>query len=98
MGREDGQDENRNIPLDAVAERLLGVAIVVVGPDGEGVDVDGPGSSQVTRELRLQALLVALPLVADVLAQGKGELLSRRKAAHGGRFGRDGGCVVVKCK
>jgi hypothetical protein len=58
----------------------------VVGPDGEGVDVDGPGSAQQARKLRLQALLVVFPLVTDVLAQGKGELLDRRKAGHGDRF------------
>jgi hypothetical protein len=34
------------VRLDAASEGLFGVAIVVVGPDGERVDIDGPGSAQ----------------------------------------------------
>lgn len=34
------------LPLDAAADGILGVAVVMVGPDGVGVDVDRPGLAE----------------------------------------------------
>jgi hypothetical protein len=54
-----------DVRLNTAAERLLGVAIVVVGPDGQRVDVDGPRCPEDIRELLLQVGLVVVPLVPD---------------------------------
>ena len=54
-----------NLRLDAASDRLLGVAVGVIWPDGGGVNVDGPLLAENLGELRGQVLLDAIPLVAD---------------------------------
>ncbi len=61
-----------NVRLDAAAKRLLGVAIVVVGPDGQGVDVDGPRGLEEIGQLLLKLGLVVVPLVPDCIVSAKG--------------------------
>ncbi len=58
-------DGEGGVRLDAAAEGLLGVAVVVVGPDGVGVELDGPGGAGDLGELLLKVGLVVVVLVTD---------------------------------
>ena len=54
-----------NVPLDAAPKRLLGVAVVVIGPDSVGGDINCPGHAKDVRELPLQVRLVVVPVVTN---------------------------------
>lgn len=54
-----------HIRLNAAAQVLLGPAIVVVGPQGKRINLDGPLGAQELRELTLKVGLVGIPLVTN---------------------------------
>lgn len=61
----EGGSGRESLPFETGTERVLGVAVVVVGPDGVGVHLKGPCLAEEVGELLLEVGLVVVPLVAD---------------------------------